>query len=92
MSVNWMEALNVAALVIGVGVPVSTLIYNSGKNAQWRHHVDDQFTLIINAEKDCAKKREENEDELCKRIESLEEEKAYQKGLRNGARHEQPGF
>jgi hypothetical protein len=25
MAVNWMEALNVAALVIGVGVPVSLL-------------------------------------------------------------------
>jgi hypothetical protein len=69
------QFLQVASLVVGVGVPTFTLVFTAGKTAQRLKTIEDSI-----------KKREKAEKELDCRLTEVEEALAYQKGLLNGAK------
>lgn len=76
---EWLPVLNVISLVLGVGVPVGTIVYQAGKRNQWEKGIE-QF------HSECKGARERNEGEIFERLLDVEEKINYQKGKANGAR------
>lgn len=61
-----MEALQVGALVVGVGSPVATLLYWRGKLDQRLANIESMQAAILEKEAQCQAKREHVEDEIRK--------------------------
>lgn len=76
---EWLPILNVVSLVVGVGAPVATLIYQAGKRSQWEKGMEKSHG-------ECRDAREKNEDEIFGRLKYVEGEIKYQKGKLNGVR------
>ena len=74
-----MMIFQLTTTVIGVGVPVGTLIYNAGKFGQRITNLEKNHT-------ECRGDRIKKEEEFCDRITDVEIAQAYQKGLKNGAK------
>jgi hypothetical protein len=81
---TWTEFLQISSLVIGVGTPAATLIYNAGKTKQWRQHVTETFDNMFKAHNECMLKREIKEAQHIDRLENIEKQLAYSKGFMNG--------
>ena len=78
--------LQICLAVIGVGTPVSTLIYNVGKQKEWSKHVDEAFQTIFDNEEKCLLKRESTECDIYNKIDHISEGINFLRGKFNGVR------
>ncbi len=79
-----LEMLQVAALVVGVGTPVATLIYSQGAIKQRLTGIEKMQAELLKQEAECQTKREAVEEALHDRITGVVKDVGYLKGRLNG--------
>lgn len=79
-----LEMLNVASLVIGVGVPVVSLIYQAGSANQRVRSIEEMVRRIEKNAHDCGVKRDNAEAELHGRVTAVDSRVSRIEGWKNG--------